>query len=119
MTDKISTDKEYQTRDGRDVRILCVDRDEKYSVVGLVGNGVWAWTAEGRRNEHGWSDHDDLIEKPKPVVWYGIIYINGVGLEGNSLEELKDRDNKRSLGYLKTTITGDKVEVEFIPKGEV
>lgn len=34
---KISMDKKYQTRDGRPVRLLCVDDTEPYPVVAIIG----------------------------------------------------------------------------------
>lgn len=47
---KIEMGKKYRTRDGRAVRLLCVDRKHQtYPVVGLVGDPeiLVAWTSNG------------------------------------------------------------------------
>lgn len=48
----ISMEKKYRTRDGRDVRILCVDGHGDYPVVGIVieGNSAFpsSWKEDGR-----------------------------------------------------------------------
>lgn len=66
----ISMDKTYRTRDGQDVRVLCVDGPGEYPVIALVGDGANNFTAEGRflgaRLFHG--EHPlDLIEYAPPV----------------------------------------------------
>ena len=45
---KISMDKQYRTRDGRPVRVLCVDAPGAFPVVAIVDNGVIQYSAEGR-----------------------------------------------------------------------
>lgn len=63
---KISMDKQYRTRDGREVRVLCVDRNHQdYPVVALIGDDddVESFTAEGSYRAHSVSDFGfDLIE---------------------------------------------------------
>ena len=52
----ISMDKQYQTRDGRPVRLLCVDgNDPTYPVVGFVGDnvGITKWCANGNFTSAG------------------------------------------------------------------
>ena len=75
----IDMNKSYKTRDGRAVRVLCVDRNGKdYPVVALVPNDVGqemlrAHTGEGRYL--GPTDkHDyDLIEiQPSVVFWVNV-----------------------------------------------
>jgi hypothetical protein len=46
----IDMNKKYQTRDGRAVRILCVDAPSKLPVVGIVEgeHGVDTWSINGR-----------------------------------------------------------------------
>lgn len=65
---KISMDKKYKTRDGRPVRILCVDRkDREYPVVALVQEredyeSVQSFTGKGNFMIHYDGDNYDLIE---------------------------------------------------------
>lgn len=75
---KISMDKQYLTRDGREVRILCVDRDHQdYPVVALIGDGIESFTAVGSYRAHSEDDSElDLIEynpaqdlKLDQVIW--------------------------------------------------
>ena len=81
----ISMDKEYTTRDGRPVRVLCVDKkNTEYPVLALVTDGhdselVEAYTAGGRYYFSKESRYD-LIEKPKTrkiTVWVNI-YEGGI-----------------------------------------
>jgi len=66
MPDKITMDGKYTTRDGRPVRILCVDGPRIEPVVGVVGEGVNCtfWTAEGK-DASGRSDFDLIPLKPR------------------------------------------------------
>ena len=65
MIKPISMDKQYKTRDGRSVRILCVDReDSSFPVVALVsgskgGQGVISYPSNGT---YGEESYYDLIE---------------------------------------------------------
>jgi hypothetical protein len=76
MSDElIRMDKEYVTRDGRAVRVLCVDRkDDGYPVVALVGDEqrMAAFTAHGLYGGTGGSS--DLI--PKPVKHTRTVWLN-------------------------------------------
>ena len=61
----ISMDKQYQTRDGRPVRLICVDgNDGRYPVVGFVGDefGVSTWTNAGFYNNAAPCHSTDLVE---------------------------------------------------------
>lgn len=81
---KISMDKKYQTRDGKGVRILCVDGiDKEFPVVGYIdgqcGLDPYTWNFNGNPFEL-----DDttcgLVEAPRTVTherWYNV-YENGV-----------------------------------------
>jgi hypothetical protein len=72
MSNLISMDKKYKTRDGRDVRILCVDANGKYSVVALVEGCVVTCTKYGAACE-GEENYRDLIEQPEEkTVWLEI-----------------------------------------------
>lgn len=58
----ISMEKQYTTRAGRPVRLLCVDGPGNEPIFGLIGEQVYRWFADGS-NRH---QKDDLIEaKPR------------------------------------------------------
>ena len=82
----IDMKKQYRTRDGRDVRILCVDGpNPKYPVLGIIGNerSVCFWTNTGNYNTDGLFTVLDLIEvKPKIVVerWVNIFQYKNYNL---------------------------------------
>lgn len=62
---KIEIGKKYTTRDGREARILCVDRVNGNPVVALIGkdNSVYTYTSTGQWQETPHSKYDvDLIE---------------------------------------------------------
>lgn len=63
---KIEMGKKYRTRDGRDVRILCVDRKHEFPVVGLFDyqgeEHVYAWMSEGFHAGAGVKNSLDLVE---------------------------------------------------------
>ena len=64
----IEMGKQYKTRDGRSVRLLCTDCENKdYPVVAIIaypcGNtDVYSYTAEGRYLKDSGPDEGDLIE---------------------------------------------------------
>ena len=67
----ISMDKQYQTRDGRPVRLLCVDgNDPNYPVVGFVGDnvGISKWTHDGLYNIAEPCINEDLVEVKETKV---------------------------------------------------
>lgn len=70
----ISMDKKYKTRDGRPVRLLCVDRAGGHPVVALVGfsgqDTVSSYLPSGARFADGEYNESvlDLIEVPKTVT---------------------------------------------------
>lgn len=74
MTNLISMDKRYKTRDGRDVRVLCTDNlgvcAGSYPVVAIVEGAVSMFTAKGGFHVEN-VEHDlDLIEQPQEhSVW--------------------------------------------------
>jgi len=73
----ISMDKGYKTRDGRAVRVLCVDMNQElYPVVAIVkgpagGEYTKTFTSYGIYSvDDGVGTHNDLIEvKPSVVFW--------------------------------------------------
>lgn len=76
MSDLISMDKQYRTRDGETVKILTVSRKGSYPVIALIGNEeriqTFSRTGQCCINVVG---NDDLIEvKPriKQDVWINV-----------------------------------------------
>jgi hypothetical protein len=64
----VSMDKRYKTRDGRDVRVLCVDNVTAhgvYPVVAVIGGAPSMFTATGRDVDDYHETEDDLIEQPE------------------------------------------------------
>jgi len=81
---KISLDKKYRTRDGRNVRVLCTDGPcNTYPVVGYIMGRSSAtdyeeWTSSGRfdvtKNGEGLSD---LVEIREPREWTAMVAKDG------------------------------------------
>ena len=73
----IEIGKQYTTRDGKAVRVLCVDcKDEEYPVLALVGEfeQVENYTADGKYYLRKSVHSQDLIEKPVERKIYLEIY---------------------------------------------
>jgi hypothetical protein len=102
----IDITKQYKTRDGRDVRILCVDGpNETYPVIGIIGDekSVCSWTCQGCS---GLFTLIDLLEvKPKIVVerWVNILQYPG---EAPIFDPLKSESSalKEAYGGLVTVL---------------
>ena len=74
----IDKNKEYQTRDGREVRIYATDGNRSFPVHGAIresdGWSFASWTCTGDHDiSCGESEHD-LIEKPKVIKGWINIY---------------------------------------------
>ena len=96
MSEAIDWIKPVQTRDGRKVRVLCIDKAGERSVVGLVvhetaGETIYAWYASGNymSNTHNL----DLINVPeKRVAWVNMYPDkNALGVPCKSRDEA-DKD---------------------------
>jgi len=72
----ISMDKKYRTRDGRDVRLLCVDGGGFYPVIGLIDSDMLRWTDDGLFAPMRTARHStDLIEYREPdirTIWVNV-----------------------------------------------
>lgn len=71
----ISMDKKYRTRDGRDVRILCVDGPDDAPVVGLIGRTTASWHLDGRWAHAFTETAYDLVEHQEPdvrTIWVNV-----------------------------------------------
>lgn len=100
----ISMKKSYKTRDGRAVRVLCVDGKTQYPVVylSLSENGKESLCNADINGSYGHGDRDeDLIEiKPSVVFWVNartadqevIHYTSEDGARGDYSDSLEDWD---------------------------
>ena len=80
MTDEISLDKKYRTRDGREVKLYATDGGDNYPVHGATKNAegnwiAWTWAITGRSfmcEENA----NDLIEikEQRKLVGYVNVY---------------------------------------------
>lgn len=99
MKNLISMDKQYKTRSGSEVRILCIDSGcEEYPVVAVVDRDVLKLTAEGMHWHDGEESNYDLIEVPKEITLWLEVYEHGGDLRalGHSTKEFLDNSVKVS-----------------------
>jgi len=74
----ISMDKKYETRNGKPVRILCVDGDlDGYSVVGLVDGWPETWTRFGSYDISRDTAGHDLVEAKREQTLFLNVYGDG------------------------------------------
>jgi len=88
MTDRISMDKTYRTRDGKEVKLLMLDGGGKYPVLGAVKDSdTDSWEAETWNTKGGYdafvasNTENDLIEVAKTEkldVWANV-FMSGAG----------------------------------------
>lgn len=85
-------DKNYKTRDGREVRVLCVDNKQggKWTVVAVVGGEVSIYTKEGIHSVDFELSGYDLVETPEEKeLWLEIFsynnFIDGIGHNTKSM----------------------------------
>lgn len=98
MSDQVvSMDKEYRTRDGREVRLYAMDAGGAYPVHGaLPRDGGWAlfsWTVNGKYIDKAGASGYDLIEHKSIVkvdCWMNV-YKGGVVTEGQCSKSDADR----------------------------
>lgn len=77
----IDLKKNYQTRDGREVRLICTDGPDPLNpVVGFIKekNKAWSWALDGLFDDGADEDLDLVEVTPKIVVeqWINIIQYN-------------------------------------------
>ncbi len=103
----ISLDRKYKTRDGRDVRVLCVDGpDPCYPVVAVVrcSNELhWEpfdFTVDGRKHREDNPSASDLIEvKPEHHGWMNVYRTYGgiePGLMGGGIFPTKHKADEQA-----------------------
>lgn len=84
---KIEMGKKYTTRDGRPVRILCVDGPEPWPVAGYIKGHLepQCWRDSGNHSSRDIYPERDLIEaKPEPVVEWVVLDAEGRVVEFTS-----------------------------------
>lgn len=97
----ISMDKKYVTRDGRPVRLICIDETlERYPVIGVIGNEdePSSWTKKGYylhyETETG---PNDLVEvKEEKTVDFGWLNIYPNNVFGGVAHATKEQADKRA-----------------------
>ena len=111
----ISMDKKYRTRDGREVRLLCVDRKGEYPVIGLIDDIIVTWTAQYAA---------DLIEvMPEVVRWVNVYPTAAMAVVYETREYAERRSGPNRIAILKVTTKNgglngaEDVSVEVIPVG--
>lgn len=75
----ISMDKQYRTRKGENVRLLCVDGPGVWPVIGLVGQNLFKWSGAGRYLDEKVVGTYDLVEVKPPVVKWVNVYKDFLG----------------------------------------
>lgn len=97
----ISMGKKYRTRDGRDVRLLCVDGPKLWPVVGIVDGDshVSCWTLSGKLFDDAEDYRTDLIECHEPdirTIWVNVY--EGFCRSFNSERSARESDLSGSHG---------------------
>lgn len=101
------------TRDGREVRILCFDRQSYSPIVALVKSNevedVVSFNEKGRRNDVFDSRYDLLIKTVRQERWTNIYKdLNGILFLGGSLyssqkeAEMEAEEGAKAYSYYKT-----------------
>ena len=115
----IRMDGKYQTRGGRAVRVLCVDREhEDYPVIALItetGNVEYpySFTKYGSWREGADTKHD-LIEVDEQVRYVNV-YPESVGFACKTISEALANSDDDLTGTLKIThINGKLTSVEIV-----
>lgn len=107
----IDKDKQYKTRDGREVRIYATDGAAIYPVHGAMenANGEWfarCWTREGKATADNTERSSDLIEV-KPRIF--VVYWANVYGEGS----VYFHESKQKADFAKNCRSGRKACVEI------
>ena len=108
--DHISMDKQYRTRDGHPVRVLCVDRQsDAFPVVALIGDNVIAtYTADGRYYDTDHGSARDLIEvSPRVERWVNVYGSYNLGHLYKSRLDALVAAGGCGAGVLRLTYEGD------------
>jgi hypothetical protein len=123
---RISMDREYTTRDGREVRIYAVDGCGAWPIHGAIKciDGSWAarlWGSRGNRpiDTHlNKDDPEDLIKKLETVNVDFWVNVYKDGIHGNLIKETKDECDKAAraggrvacINIKRTVVEGEGLE---------
>jgi hypothetical protein len=110
---KITMDGNYQTRDGRKVRVLAVDlKNPTYPVAAAVSDGkveiAGVYTENGRWLNTTQDSRDDLIPIPKPFsieAWSNVF--NDGSCNFHKTREAADRNYYGRVACVRVVITGN------------
>ena len=113
MSELISMDHEYETTDGRRVRLLCTDGPGDYPVIGLVGEyiGPYTWALTGSHNRTIHPSGLDLVRTDAPPRIQTTVYINlhrrrMGGIEGYAYDTPDRAAVLRSVGCIGCVAVG-------------
>lgn len=106
----IDRNKQYRTRDGREVRIYAVDGGTEYPVHGAEWTGVsWrikSWMADGRLTNQGRTDCDLIEVKPriKRDIWVNVYNKTGDWATHDTREDADECASRNRIACVKLTI---------------
>lgn len=87
--------KKYQTREGKSVRLLCVDGPGFYQLIGIVDEVyVSSWTIDGLSHNAGVNSGDLVNAPPEPVTitrWVNIYKSCGGGFTVSDMHDTHDK----------------------------
>ncbi len=105
-----------QTRDGREARIICVDRDNDYPVVALVedeGREAWPTTYYTTGNKFGKQPSNaDLVAAPKMRYGFTYTYKGQAVTLTRDTEKARDRRKAEILDQYRDWICDFEYEVQ-------
>ncbi len=120
--------KKYKTRDGRDVRILCVDGPGESPVVGFAAGLLTRWMKCGAFSADLQGSCADLIEQvPEVVTWCALTVADKGGIEAWGSRDTPPHGLVGGVyppvGHLRITQPAGntditKITVEVVPLGE-
>lgn len=100
----ISMDKKYQTRDGHDVRLICIDEtvEPTYPVIGIIANKdrPFSWTKDGLYYDGEPSAYDLVEVKEEKTLDFGWINIYPNNILGFSYATKEHADEHAEEGRL-------------------
>ncbi len=116
MTDlKLEPGKSYETRDGRVVRVLCVDRKHVYSVVALYPDAiVGTWTLNGEKYILNGNHADDLIREHVPAKVVELTVTQNSQTGDWCADKQGDSGNWEYRGRIRIILRGKDFDVEKV-----
>lgn len=117
----ISMDKQYRTRDGREVRIYAVDGGEAEPVHGAILDGIknwitYAWNLNGKAVINSVTDFDLIEVKPRIHREYWMNIYDGA--ESTALWNSKQRADAQAENNDHRRIACVKIVIDYAEEGE-